>query len=203
MMVQPPKWTRLILPGLSWQEPASEPSVYLTFDDGPIPEITPWVLDRLDECNVKATFFCVGENVMKHPQVYHEILKRGHRVGNHTFNHLSAWNCSSAEYFNNIALAEHYIKSNLFRPPHGKLFPWQILKLKRKFKKIVMWDVLTYDFVQNMESSKVLNHIKLHARNGSIIVFHDSLKAREHLENTLVDAINHLKEKGFQFKLIE
>ena len=201
---QPPGIYRWLFPGASWRMPAQkgqQKCVYLTFDDGPIPEMTPWILDILDKYNIKATFFCVGENVKKYPALYSMVLDRGHKVGNHTFNHIQGIRFWSSNYIRNVAEASKYINSNLFRPPHGHMrFP-QLLRLRKLFR-IVMWDVVTRDYSPHMTANGVFNNVKRYTRNGSIIVFHDSLKAKGRLEEALPKSIEWLKEQGYQFKLL-
>ena len=202
-MVQPGWWMRLFFPGTMWRGDKKEKVVYLTFDDGPIPEVTPWVVALLNEKRIKATFFCVGENVAKHPKVYQMLVDNGHSIGNHTYNHISAWKVSGRFYKENVAKARDVIITSLFRPPHGKIYPWQLPMLKKQFSKIVMWDVLTKDYDKRLSTEDVLNNLYRHTRNGSVIVFHDSLKAWPRLEKALPVAIDWLKEQGYEFRTIE
>lgn len=200
---QPPLIYRLMFPGSLWRKKrASGKTVYLTFDDGPIPEITPWVLDILDKYDVKATFFCVGENVVMNPEIYQMILDRGHQVGNHTFNHLQGLKTPSKEYEKNVLLASTYIKSKLFRPPHGHFRLSQFLRLRKKFQ-IVLWDVVTRDYSKLMTPEKVVENVKRYTRNGSVIVFHDSLKAEKNMKAALPKAIEWLKSEGYSFGLLQ
>ena len=199
---QPPRVYRWLFPGAIWRIPAIEGQqkcVYLTFDDGPIPEMTPCILDILDRYGIKATFFCVGENVKKHPELYDMLLERGHRVGNHTFNHIQGIRFWSNNYIRNIAEASKYINSDLFRPPHGHMRMPQVLRLRKLFR-IIMWDVVTRDYSPHMTAKGVVNNVKRFTRNGSIIVFHDSLKATGRIEEALPESIEWLKEQGYQFK---
>jgi peptidoglycan/xylan/chitin deacetylase (PgdA/CDA1 family) len=175
--------------------------VYLTFDDGPIPEMTPWILDLLDRFNVKATFFCVGDNVRKHPDLYDDILARGHHAGNHTHNHIQGVRYRSCDYVRNVAEAARYIDSRLFRPPHGHMRYPQMLRLGRMFK-VVMWDVVTRDYSPHMTARGVFNNVCRYTRNGSIIVFHDSLKAVGRIEEALPKAIEWLLSQQYEFKVI-
>ncbi len=199
---QPPKLYRLLFPKACWRKPVKgEKTVYLTFDDGPIPEITPWVLDVLDRYNVKATFFCVGDNVRKHPDIYKMVLDRGHRVGNHTFNHIQGIRKFSKRYVENIQQASGYINSDLFRPPHGHMRIPQFLILRRRYK-IIMWDVVSRDYSKSMTPEKVLDNVKKYTRDGSIIVFHDSLKAEKNMKYALPRSIEWLREQGYTFKLL-
>lgn len=199
---QPPRLYRLLYPKTLWRKSIEgEKVVYLTFDDGPIPEITPWVLNLLDDYGIKATFFCVGDNVRKHPEVYAEVLKRGHRVGNHTFNHLQGIRTLTKNFVKNTALASEYIDSELFRPPHGHMrFP-QNWALRNKYQ-IVMWDVVTRDYSKLLSPTDVFNNVKKYTRDGSIIVFHDSLKAERNMKEALPQSIEWLRQQGYSFKLL-
>jgi peptidoglycan/xylan/chitin deacetylase (PgdA/CDA1 family) len=192
---------RSLYPGAVWRLPQQEKTVYLTFDDGPIPEVTPFVLDLLDKYGIKATFFCVGENVFRNPDVYERIIKEGHQVGNHTYNHLQGFKCPSDYYIENVEKAAQYIKSPFFRPPHGQFRFSQISKLKKDYK-IILWDVITRDYNRSLSGESVLNIVKKYARNGSIIVFHDSLKAEKNIKYALPRAIDFLLEEGYRFDLL-
>ncbi|MDR2232515.1 MAG: polysaccharide deacetylase family protein [Tannerella sp.] len=198
---QPPRLYRIFFPGAEWRIPTKDKCVYLTFDDGPVPEITPWVLDILDSFGVKATFFCVGDNVRKYPDIYKMLLERGHKVGNHTFNHIQGICVSSKKYLKNVEKAAEWIDSELFRPPHGHMRASQFICLKRRFK-IIMWDVVTRDYSPHMTAQGVTNVVKKYSRNGSIIVFHDSLKAKGRIEEALPQAIEWLLAQGYQFKCL-
>ena len=202
LIEQPPLIYRALFPGAIWRLPSKERCVYLTFDDGPIPEITPWVLDLLDKYNIKATFFCVGDNVRKHPDIYRMVLDRGHRVGNHTYNHIQGMQYRTHNYVANVEKAGTYIKSNLFRPPHGHMRYRQVLKLRMHYK-IIMWDVVTRDYSPHMTAGGVLNVVKNYTRNGSVIVFHDSLKSEPRMKEALPRSIEWLMEKGYRFKLFD
>ncbi len=199
---QPPLFYRLLFPGAFWRKPINgEKVVYLTFDDGPIPEITPWVLDILEKYDVKATFFCVGDNVRKYPEIYKMVVEKGHRTGNHTFNHIQGIRKFSKRYLQNTKLASEYIDSDLFRPPHGHMRLTQFFTL-RKHYKIIMWDVVTRDYSKLMTPEKVLDNVKKYVRDGSIIVFHDSLKSEQNMKYALPRSIEWLKEKGYNFRLL-
>jgi len=179
-----------------------ERAVYLTFDDGPIPESTPFLLETLDKFGARATFFMVGDNVRKYPELYRQIVEAGHRVGNHTFNHIGGLRHSIRDYSHNAELAHQYIDSELFRPPHGWMRLSQYAWLGRKYR-IVMWDLVTRDYSKWMTAEDVLANVKRYARNGSIITFHDSLKSIDKLHFALPEALAWLKEQGYEFKTFE
>ena len=179
-----------------------ERSVYLTFDDGPIPESTPFILETLRHFDIKATFFMVGDNVRKYPELYKQIVDEGHQVGNHTHNHLMGIKQSLHDYCYNIEKANAYIRSHLFRPPHGWMRPVQYAALSRKYK-VVMWDLVTRDYSRWMTASDVVHNVKRYVRNGSIITFHDSLKSIEKLHHALPESITWLKEQGYEFKIFD
>lgn len=203
LIEQPPLLYRLLFPGGYWRLPSrNDKVIYLTFDDGPIPELTPWVLDLLDKYDVKATFFCVGDNVRKYPEIYQDVLDRGHKVGNHTFNHIQGVRTFTKKYVKNAELASECIDSPLFRPPHGHMRLPQFFLLRKKYK-IILWDVVTRDYSNKLSPDEVLDNVKNYARNGSIIVFHDSLKAESNMKYALPRAIEWLKEQGYIFKTIE
>ena len=190
-----------------------ERSVYLTFDDGPIPESTPFLLQTLREQQVKATFFMVGDNVRKYPELFQQIVDEGHQVGNHTHNHIGGFRHSIKEYMYNVEKANAYIRPRptengadaaattpYFRPPHGWMRLSQYAWLSRKFK-VVMWDVVTRDYSKWMTAEDIVNNVKRYTRNGSIITFHDSLKAIDKLHTALPESIQWLKEQGFAFRV--
>ena len=176
--------------------------VYLTFDDGPIPEATPFILDTLDRYGIKATFFMVGDNVRKYPDMYDMVVKRGHRIGNHTYNHISGFRHSNKEYLENADKANALLHTNLFRPPHGWMRLLQF-KLLRKHYRIVMWDVVTRDYSPHMTPNGVFNVVKNYTRNGSVIVFHDSLKAERNMREAMPRAVEWLLKEGYEFKVFE
>ena len=173
--------------------------VFLTFDDGPVPEETPWVLDLLDKEEIKATFFLVGDNVRKHPEVFEEIKRRGHSYGNHTMHHLQGIKESSQRYFRDITEADNLIQSSLFRPPHGIMWPLQARLIKHHYN-VVMYDLVTRDYSKRLNGEQGLDNVKRYARNGSIIVFHDSIKAHKNMRYALPRAIKWLKEQGYEFE---
>lgn len=203
MFIEQPPWLyRVLFPGVTWRMRHSEKSVYLTFDDGPIPEVTPWVLDTLDQYGIKATFFCVGDNVRKYPDIYRMIIERGHQVGNHTFNHIQGIRTWTKNYIANVQKAAGFIDSALFRPPHGHMRYPQILFLRKRYK-IIMWDVVTRDYSPHMTPNGVFNVVRKYTRNGSIIVFHDSLKAEKNMREAMPRSIEWLLQQGYQFKTFE
>ena len=196
---QPPRLFRALYPGALWRMNPKEKSVYLTFDDGPIPQITPWVLDLLDQYQIKATFFLVGDNIRKHPEEFRMILERGHQVGNHTFNHIRGFEYPTKEYMENTEKANQYIQSGLFRPPHGHMGMKQYYALRKRYK-IVMWDLVTRDYSKHLNGEQVFRKVKKYVRNGSIITFHDSIKAEQNMKYALPRSIEWLKEQGYEFK---
>lgn len=199
---QPAIWLRWLYPRATWRMNKREHAVYLTFDDGPIPQATPFILKTLAEFNIHATFFMVGDNVRKHPELYRQIVEAGHQVGNHTFNHWGGFKHSTRSYSANVEKANALIKSHLFRPPHGWMRWEQYFWIGRKYR-IVMWDLVTRDYSKWMTADDVVNNVKLYARNGSIITFHDSLKSIDKLHYALPEAIRWLKEQGYEFKTFE
>lgn len=200
--MRPPLLVKLLLNQLVWQMPVNDKNVYLTFDDGPIPEVTPWVLDQLRRYNAKATFFCVGDNVKKHPEVYTQILKEGHRTGNHTMNHINGWTNFNRDYFRNIEECSRYVKSDLFRPPYGKIRPTQIRKIGKEYK-IIMWDVLTHDYDPKESGEDCFRRVRKNVRPGSVIVFHDSLKAEKNLRYALPATLELLSKENYRFLSIQ
>ena len=192
---------RPFLGKLVWRKNSSEKVIYLTFDDGPVPEVTPLVLDILDKYRLKATFFCGGENVQKYPELYAKILQRGHKTGNHTFNHLKGISVSSGKYMANVHQASEYIDSKLFRPPYGRITCRQKRLLQSRFQ-IIMWDLLTCDYNRKLSPESILNNIKRFTHNGSIVVFHDSIKAKDNMLTVLPLAIEFWKNEGYTFGIL-
>ncbi len=201
-MIKSSSLLRRFYPSLVWKVKTKEKKIYLTFDDGPIPEITEWVLNELRQYQAKATFFCIGENVAKYPSVFNAIIADKHLVGNHTYNHLNGWKTSNLEYFNNIEKANQLINSNYFRPPYGKIRSSQIKYLKSKYK-IVMWDLLSYDFDAQTLPDICFKNATKNYEAGSIIVFHDSLKAKTNLYNTLPQTLSFYSKRGYSFETLE
>lgn len=203
MLYKTPHILEFIYPSLTWKRDTTDKVAYLTFDDGPIPEVTPWVLDVLDEYGVKATFFCIGDNARKYPELVQEIIKRGHQIGNHTHNHLNGWHTSLPDYLANIQEAESFLpKSNskaLFRPPYGRIKRSQLKALKKHYE-IIMWSVLTHDYNQALNVEECYNNSIKAVEPGAIIIFHDSIKAEKNLKAVLPNFIKTLL--SFNYKLI-
>lgn len=199
---QPATWLRWLYPRTTWRMDKNVKAVYLTFDDGPIPEATPFILKTLADFNIKATFFMVGDNVRKHPELFKQVVEAGHRIGNHTFNHYGGFKHTVRGYMANAEKADLLLHTNLFRPPHGAMRLPQYYWLGRKYR-IVMWDLVTRDYSKWMTAADVVNNVKRYVRNGSIITFHDSLKSIEKLKTALPESIKWLKEQGYEFKVFE
>lgn len=226
-----PRFVQRLYPERVWAFQRSKNSVYLTFDDGPIPEVTPWVLDELKKHNAKATFFCIGENIQKHPEIFRRIIDEGHSVGNHTFNHLKGTKTETSEYIENVEKAERQMmdagswvtdegsrgidnskidnqqskivnRKSLFRPPYGKITSKQAKLLQQKGFKIVMWDIISYDFDANISEEKCLQNVLKNIKPGSIVVFHDSLKAEKNLRYVLPKVLEFIGEKKMLFNPI-
>ena len=193
-----PKFLQQLLPGLIWRMESVEKKVYLTFDDGPIPEVTPWVLDQLDKYDAKATFFCVGQNVEKYGDIFHQVKSQGHTIGSHTYNHISGWASDNLDYMLNVRKASKICESNIFRPPYGKIRPSQTRFLKHHYR-IVMWDVLSGDFDPNISAEQCLQNVLKNTIAGSIVVLHDSIKSFEKLKFVLPRVLNYYSEQGYQF----
>lgn len=203
-MFTSPVLLKKIFPSLTWdvrELRKTRKTVYLTFDDGPMPVITPWVLDLLREQKVRATFFCLGKNIEDQPELFKRIGDEGHSIGNHTFNHLKGWRTPNQNYFEDIERAQHLVHSKYFRPPYGKIKISQITRL-RKHYKIVMWDVLSRDFDQSLTGEDCLQNIVVHSKPGSIVVFHDSYKAEKNLRFVLPRAIEFYKKQGYTFSIL-
>lgn len=200
---RPPGWFRWMVNGGEFRLPSADGRrrVYLTFDDGPIPEVTPWVLEQLDRFGAKATFFMVGQNVERNPHLLEEILRRGHRVGNHTLHHVQGAKVATRAYLRDVAAADALIGSPLFRPPHGWLRPRQARSLRKRYR-IIMYDLVTRDYSRRLSPAQVLDNVKNLTREGSIIVFHDSLKSWPRLREALPEALDWLRKEGYEFALL-
>ncbi|MED9945677.1 MAG: polysaccharide deacetylase family protein [Hallella sp.] len=199
---QPAKWLRWLYPNALWRMDKNDHSVYLTFDDGPIPESTPFILETLRRYNAKATFFMVGENVLRYHDLYNQIVAEGHQVGNHTFNHIGSFKHWTLTYALNIQQANDLIKAHLFRPPHGWMRHSVYWWFQRRYK-IVMWDLVTRDYSKWLTADDVVRNVKRYTRNGSIITFHDSLKSIDKLKTALPESLEWLQEQGYEFKTFE
>jgi len=202
-LVKTPWWLKLFYSQCVWKLPSKEKIIYLTFDDGPHPQITPFVLSTLKKYEAKATFFCIGKNVAAYPDCYRNILEQGHRTGNHTNNHLNGWKVKDEEYINDIVAASKYIDSDLFRPPYGRITRFQIKAIHEKKNNpfnIIMWDVLSGDFDSAIDGEKCAQHVISHARKGSVVVFHDSEKAFPRLEFALPKVLQFFSKKGYRFE---
>lgn len=203
LIEQPPLLYRLLFPEAIWRikRPGKVPVAYITFDDGPIPEVTPWVLDTLDEFGVKATFFMVGDNVRRHPELLDEVRRRGHSVGNHTMHHLQGMHTKTDAYLADVHEAEQMIGTTLFRPPHG-IMRWKQSRLLKQHYNIIMYDLVTRDYSRKLTGEQVFHNVCRFARNGSIIVFHDSLKAEKNMRYALPKALRWLLDNGFHLEAL-
>ena len=201
--VRTPTFVQRIWSNFTWRdgEETLDPVIYLTFDDGPIPEVTPWVLRELAKFDAKATFFCVGENAERNADILQEIIAQGHSIGNHTHNHLNGWTTNHLPYIRNVRRCSKVIDSALFRPPYGRLSPRKAQYLQRHYR-IVMWDVLSGDFDQDLSPEACLSNVLNNVRPGSIVVFHDSLKSEKNLRYTLPKVLKVLSSRGYKFKAI-
>ena len=199
---QPSFWLRWLYPRALWRMDKSDRSVYLTFDDGPIPESTPFILDTLRQYDARATFFMVGDNVRKHPELYRMIVADGHQVGNHTYHHLGGFKHIAKTYIDDTQRANDLIGSRLFRPPHGCMSYGEYIWLRRYYR-IVMWDLVTRDYSKWMTADDVFDNVRRYARNGSIITFHDSLKSIDKLRTALPRSLQWLREQGYEFKIFD
>lgn len=194
-----PTFLRVLFPTLTWRVKTHDKAVFLTFDDGPHPQITHWVLQQLKQYQAKATFFCVGQNAQKYPEVMSAITADGHHLGNHTMNHLSGWSAPNQHYYENIDACAKVVASNLFRPPYGRITLNQIRHVKRMGYQIIMWDVLTRDYEANLHIQQALTQCMLHIKPGSVVVFHDSEKAQNQLYQLLPLFLQQLSQQGYQF----
>lgn len=206
LFAKTPRLLRQLYPDCIWRMPAGEKKLYLTFDDGPLPDVTPFVLEELKKWNARATFFCIGKNAESNPEILKQTLNGGHTIGNHTFNHLNGWKVTNDAYYRdveecNMLLRSKGVATQLYRPPYGKLKPTQYRKLKSGYR-IVMWDVLSFDFDLNVSKEAVLKNVLKHTRDGSIIVMHDSLKAKPKVEYTLPRLLEYFHEAGFTFEAL-
>ncbi|MEL0455480.1 polysaccharide deacetylase family protein [Flavobacteriaceae bacterium SZ-1-7] len=207
--IKTPLVAKKMFPNYIWDVPSTEKVIYLTFDDGPTPEITNWTLKTLKTHSAKATFFCIGNNIEKHPDIFLNILEEGHIIGNHTFNHVKGWKTKTEDYLAEVDNAQKIIEShksstvNLFRPPYGQITPKQGKKLIEVGYKIIMWDVLSFDWDKSVMPETCLNNVIDKTVNGSIIVFHDSIKASKNMQYALPKVLDYFSEKGYRFKTLE
>lgn len=201
-LVKSPTIIKKYYPKLVWDIPNTQNKIFLTFDDGPVPEVTEWVLDILKKYQIKATFFCIGNNAKLHPKIYQRIKTEGHAIGNHTFNHLNGWETTDNDYFESIEQCQKVVASNLFRPPYGRIKKSQLKNVNEHYS-IIMWDVLSGDFDVKTSPKKCYKNVVNNTKEGSIIVFHDSVKASENLYYALPKAIDYLLKEGFVFDRIE
>lgn len=201
-LIKTPQVIQNLFPNFTWRIPTKEKVLFLTFDDGPIPEVTPWVLEQLERFDAKATFFAVGDNIRKHPEVFQMVKEKGHSVGNHTFNHLNGWTTENIPYYHNVRHCAQLMDSSLFRPPYGRLKPRQAQFLLRHYR-IIMWEVLSGDFDVKITPEECANNVLKNARPGSIIVFHDSLKAQHNLEYALPKVLEEFAQSGYRFEQLE
>lgn len=212
-LAKTPRILHRLYPDRIWAMPKTHNKVFLTFDDGPIPEVTPWVLDELKKFNAKATFFCIGDNVRKNPEVFQRVLEEGHSIGNHTFNHLNGWKTDASDYLENIHQAQQAMESLnfseystsettskiLFRPPYGRITSHQAKAVQQANYKIVMWDIISFDYDASVSEEKCLDNVLSNLQPGSVVVFHDSLKAEKNLRYALPKTLEYLSEQGFEF----
>lgn len=211
--IKTPKLVPKLFPNYVWNIETGKKELYLTFDDGPTPDVTPWVLNTLKSFNAKATFFCIGKNVEKYPDIFQRIIAEGHSVGNHTYNHLKGWRTKTSEYIENFLLAEKIIGSEmrnkkselqkLFRPPYGQIKPQQGTKIIEKGYKVIMWDVLSFDWDKTVSEENCLDNILSKTKPGSIIVFHDSVKASRNMQYALPKALDFFSKEGYTFNIID
>lgn len=197
-IVRPPRVLRSLYKDGLWRMNSNKREIFLTFDDGPVPAVTSWVLDTLEQYGVKATFFCVGDNIRKHPSLFEQIRAGGHQVGNHTYNHIKGWKTTTKEYLDNIRQCQSLTNTPLFRPPYGRIKKSQYRLLKRDYK-IVFWDVISYDYDKLTAPETCLQNVINYTRNGSIVVFHDTAKSEENLRFTLPKYIEHCLNINYTF----
>lgn len=199
-----PKFVTWMYPKRIWAFSRTEPYVFLTFDDGPIPEVTPWVLEELKKFNAKASFFCIGDNVRKHPEIFEKVRSQGHAIGNHTYNHLKGSQTSAKAYMDNVKEFEEVcpVQTHLFRPPYGKITNSQAQSIRQLGYTIVMWDIVAYDWEKTISPERCLANVTRHIQPGSVIVFHDSLKAERNLRYALPKVLKLIEENGWESRAI-
>jgi len=203
-LVKTPWLLKKLYPKLVWNIAAAARCIYVTFDDGPIPIVTPYVLNILKQYNAKATFFCIGDNVRKHPDIFEQVKNDGHAIGNHTYNHLKGWDTDDKTYLDNFLQADDLLGTRLFRPPYGRMKTSQVKLLQnaRPGLQIIMWSVLSGDFDLNLTPEKCLDNVIKNTKPGDIVLFHDSLKAKERMEYALPTAMEYWSKKGYEFGVL-
>ena len=198
VIAKTPNIVKALYAQLIWEIPNEENKIYLTFDDGPTPQVTNWVMDLLAKNSIRATFFCVGKNVEQHPDIFNQLKDQGHKIGNHSYSHISGWKSNNEFYFDDVEKCQQLVKSNLFRPPYGRITRSQANTLKSNYQ-LMMWNVLSGDYSNKITPEKCLANVTENTKSGSIIVFHDSVKAKKNLAYALPKSIDFLLGKGFKF----
>ena len=198
MFVKTPSIAKYLFPSLVWKKNTDQKKIWITFDDGPDEKVTPYLINVLAEFNIKATFFIIGNQAKKNPELVKLIINSGHKIGNHSFSHLNGFSTNNNKYLEDVEQAKKYIDSDIFRPPYGKITPLQIKNLKKDFK-IIMWDIMSWDFKENISSNKIYKNVINNIENGSIILFHNNLKSYENLKKSLKIILKKLKEQEYQF----
>ena len=198
MFVKTPSIAKYLFPSLVWKKNTDQKKIWITFDDGPDEKVTPYLINVLAEFNIKATFFIIGNQAKKNPELVKLIINSGHKIGNHSFSHLNGFSTDNNKYLEDVEQAKKYINSDIFRPPYGKITPFQIKNLKKDFK-IIMWDIMSWDFKENISSNKIYKNVINNIENGSIILFHNNLKSYNNLKKSLKIILEKLKEQEYQF----
>ena len=198
MFVKTPSVAKYLYPSLVWKKNTEQKKIWITFDDGPDEKVTPFLVNLLGKFNIKATFFIIGNQAKKHPELVKLIINNGHKIGNHSFSHLSGYSTKNNKYLQDVEQAKKHIDSDIFRPPYGKITPSQIKSLKKDFK-IIMWDIMSWDFKENISSNKIFRNVMGNVESGSIILFHNNLKSYKNLKKSLELILEKLKEQEYQF----